>query len=513
MYIQRVRGATSNILRATLRSSATGQGLTGLTSGSTGLIISTVCDNEASPVTYTAAGSTIETITTLGTFATPTTNKCRFKEVDATNHPGLYEFQFADARFSVASSKVLRITVSGATNLLSKDLIVQLTVMDFDDGVRGALTALPNAVPGASGGLVTTNGTKVNQTVDLTAGQTIAATIAAGSIATDAITAASVKADAVTKIQNGLALEATLTAIKGAGWSTETLAAIDVLIDAIKAKTDNLPASPAAVGSAMTLADDAITAAKFDESTAYPLKSADTGATAVARVGADSDTLETLSDQIDGITITASAVADAVWDEALSGHSGAGSAGQALSSAGSSADPLLNLVPGSYAAGTAGEALGYIDDIKTHTDLITTGTAITVQTGVDQGTWSIVRGDTLSQIFGPYGSLAAVTEIVVAGKSSPITDTDDASIFRITKTGGLTKLNGGTPGTGATGTVTVTDAVLGYILVTMTATATKELPSLEGGQYGVELKSTATVETVESGVLRIDAQSDVSRSV
>jgi len=49
----------------------------------------------------------------------------------------------------------------------------------------------------------------------------------------------------------------------------------------------------------VTLADDAITAGKFDESTAYPLKSADTGATQVARVGADSDTLETLSDQLD----------------------------------------------------------------------------------------------------------------------------------------------------------------------------------------------------------------------
>lgn len=52
-----------------------------------------------------------------------------------------------------------------------------------------------------------------------------------------------------------LALEATLTAIKGAGWSTETLAAIDALIDAIKAKTDLIPASPAAVGSEMDLVD------------------------------------------------------------------------------------------------------------------------------------------------------------------------------------------------------------------------------------------------------------------
>jgi hypothetical protein len=62
----------------------------------------------------------------------------------------------------------------------------------------------------------------------------------------------------------------------------------------------NVAGSVASVTAGVTLADDAITAAKFDESTAFPLKSADTGATAVARTGADSDTLETLSDQLDG---------------------------------------------------------------------------------------------------------------------------------------------------------------------------------------------------------------------
>jgi hypothetical protein len=56
-----------------------------------------------------------------------------------------------------------------------------------------------------------------------------------------------------------------------------------------------------ATGVQASLADDAITSAKFDESTAYPLKAADTGATQIARVGADSDTLETLSDQVDTV--------------------------------------------------------------------------------------------------------------------------------------------------------------------------------------------------------------------
>ena len=44
-----------------------------------------------------------------------------------------------------------------------------------------------------------------------------------------------------------------------------------------------------------SLADDVITAAKFDESTAFPLEEAGSGTTQVARVGADGDTLKTLS--------------------------------------------------------------------------------------------------------------------------------------------------------------------------------------------------------------------------
>ena len=60
-----------------------------------------------------------------------------------------------------------------------------------------------------------------------------------------------------------------------------------------------------------SLADDVITAAKFDESTAFPLKSADTGSTQVARVGADGDTLETLSDEIAAVKNETAAILEA----------------------------------------------------------------------------------------------------------------------------------------------------------------------------------------------------------
>lgn len=51
-------------------------------------------------------------------------------------------------------------------------------------------------------------------------------------------------------------------------------------------------------------------------------------------------------------------IADAVWDEALAGHAGAGSAGAALTAAGSAGDPWSTALPGAYGAGTAGLLLG-----------------------------------------------------------------------------------------------------------------------------------------------------------
>lgn len=125
-------GQTSVVLRFKLldSSSLVGAGLTGLTSASSGLIISTIADNEVSATAYTVAGSTIEAVTTLGTYAAPTATKCRFKAVDATSHPGVYEFQFADARFAVASAKALLISVSGAANLAQADYVVPLVADD-----------------------------------------------------------------------------------------------------------------------------------------------------------------------------------------------------------------------------------------------------------------------------------------------------------------------------------------------------------------------------------------------
>lgn len=51
-------------------------------------------------------------------------------------------------------------------------------------------------------------------------------------------------------------------------------------------------------------------------------------------------------------------IADAVWDEAIAGHAGAGSTGEALSAAGGAGDPWITALPGAYGAGSAGQIVG-----------------------------------------------------------------------------------------------------------------------------------------------------------
>ncbi|OGS40470.1 MAG: hypothetical protein A3K77_00535 [Euryarchaeota archaeon RBG_13_31_8] len=148
---------TSKIIRIKILDSSQtdGRGLTGLTYESSGLIISTIADNESVAMVYSQSSGTIETITTLGTYSMPTTDKCRFKEVDSINHPGIYEIQLANARFSVSNAKSLIISILGATNCAECDAEIQLSSVNLNDSVRGGMTALPNAAAAANGGLPT----------------------------------------------------------------------------------------------------------------------------------------------------------------------------------------------------------------------------------------------------------------------------------------------------------------------------------------------------------------------
>lgn len=110
-------------------SSATGAGLTGKDHTSAGLRLALIADNEATSTVYTSAGSTVESLTTLGTFAAPTSGKVRFKEVDAVNHPGIYEVQAADARWAVSGARSVILT-GQITGGAQQDSEVQLVTDD-----------------------------------------------------------------------------------------------------------------------------------------------------------------------------------------------------------------------------------------------------------------------------------------------------------------------------------------------------------------------------------------------
>jgi hypothetical protein len=184
---------------------ATGAGLTGLSSTSSGLIISTIADNEATATSYTVAASNVETITTLGTYAAPTAGKCRFREVDSTNHKGVYEIQLADARFGVSNAKSLLVSVLGATNAAETDVVIPLRDLDPFDAVRAGLTALPNVASGSAGSLLTSGtgtsqlnvsgGTAAADMVEI-AGQTVTAAAAVTFPSTvSSLTAAGVRSE------------------------------------------------------------------------------------------------------------------------------------------------------------------------------------------------------------------------------------------------------------------------------------------------------------------------------
>lgn len=196
MLISYTNGAGNVILRLKVRSTTSPYGgFTGLTNSSSGLRIATIADNEATATVYTTASSNVETITTLGTYAAPTSGKCRLKEVDATNHPGVIEIQLADARYGVVSAKSLLVTVSGVSGMAECDVLVPLTAVNPYNGVTGGMSALPSASPASSGGLPVV-GIGVSGNINCLSG----GRVSVGAINTDVITAASIAADASTEI-------------------------------------------------------------------------------------------------------------------------------------------------------------------------------------------------------------------------------------------------------------------------------------------------------------------------
>ncbi len=160
--------------------STTGAGKTGLTNASVTVYYFRPKDTSATSVSLTGTGS-------LGTYTSGL-----FKEVDATNMPGLYELHLPNGVFTSVTDvnhAVVMVKGSGiAPVLLEYDLVAY----DPLDAARLGLTQIP------ASGTILTGGTGANQVT------TSSGLVTVGTIGNDVITAASIATNAGQEIADAV---------------------------------------------------------------------------------------------------------------------------------------------------------------------------------------------------------------------------------------------------------------------------------------------------------------------
>lgn len=119
----------------------------------TGLLFSDIETGGSAGYTRQGAEITDFTLITLAS-ASASHADGGFVLVDDTTAPGWYRCDLPDAAFAAGVDQVmLNIVVASGKNALALPLTIDLTVVDLRDGVRGGMTALPNAAADAAGGL------------------------------------------------------------------------------------------------------------------------------------------------------------------------------------------------------------------------------------------------------------------------------------------------------------------------------------------------------------------------
>jgi hypothetical protein len=127
------QAANSKIIEIMLRDSTTGQGKTGLTFESAGMT-----------AYYVREGSTANLITLIAGTVGDAYSSGKFAEVDATNMPGLYQLHIPNAALATAANAV-NILIKG-TGFIGD--MTKILILGYDPR-----TVLPNAIPGADGGV------------------------------------------------------------------------------------------------------------------------------------------------------------------------------------------------------------------------------------------------------------------------------------------------------------------------------------------------------------------------
>lgn len=271
-----------------------------------------------------------------------------------------------------------------------------------------------------------------------------------------------------------------------------------------------------------TAANQATIIAYIDTEIAAILAAVDTEITAIK---AKTDQFVfTIANQVDSNALTggggatAAAVADAVWDELLSGHAISGSAGEALSAAGSAGNPWITALPGAYVSGTAGFIIGtYLTEDTANPSVTISAAAAALDNVADGGKLTIHRGDYTSFQLTGLGSLVGRTGeklffTIKTAKDNDLTDAD--AIVQVTETTGAVRVNGATIASlsivASDASITVDDASTGSVTFVLKAAITKLLVSATRLYYDVQIiNSAGQPQTLTSGNVRVNA--DVTR--
>jgi hypothetical protein len=438
-------GSTSQTVNVFIQDSS----VTTNVAGRTGLVF-----NTASLTCYYARTRGASTAVTLATLASATAAWATggFIEIDATNQPGMYRLDLPDAVLASGVRSAV-VYLRGASNMVPCILEIDLDAEVDIRQVAGQTASAAGAVTFPGTIASTTNitaGTITTVTTTTTATNlTNLPTIPANWLTAAGIAASALNGKGDWNVgKTGYALTATT------GLGNQTANITGTITTATN--LTNLPSIPANWLTAAGIATGAITAAKFAagaiDAAAIATDAIDGDAlaasagteigTAVWATAARTLTAGTnialakgtgitgfndldaagvatavwnaatatygsagsygllVETNLDAAVSTASApsaatVADAVWDEVLSGHLTGGSTGNALNAAGSAGDPWSTSLPGAYSAGSAGHIIGNRIDAAITSRLAPTVASRTLDvtaTGAAGIDWANVEG-------------------------------------------------------------------------------------------------------------------------
>lgn len=378
-------GITGYIDRVWIQNASTGAGLTGLAYNTAGL-----------SMYYTRIGDTSTTAVSLATCTLGTYTSGGFKEVDATNLPGLYEVHYPNAMLATGARKV-HAMLKGAASMQPLPIEIELDAADYLDGGRLGLTSLPAAAANGAGGLpvIGTNNNQFSSTLGnvkiannginsatFQSGAITSATFAANALGavwdearSSHTTAGTFGAYVLARDDSGATLATSSALSTAAGNITTILGQTGttgvVVASSSKTGYSLTQAFPTNFASLAITGGGAVTAGTVSDKTGYSLsQSFPSNFASLAITVGGAVTVGTNSDKT-GYSLattppTAAQIATQVWSEAVPGSYTSGQAGNTLGSVATGTPPTAAAIatqvwstalPGSFTTGQAGNLL------------------------------------------------------------------------------------------------------------------------------------------------------------